>query len=173
MEMRGGFDGGGGGWGDAPDGVPNDIVVIVEEDEENEGDESKASLAGHTLPVELIQWLLQRERERQQPDDEVGEGGRIRKASVRERRDKKDQGKQLFVQVHQNPKLFRNLYAFVMMAFDTSEGQNSVLQQLLHWEQDLHPESSKDEVIKCLRLHIGDSKLLKRVLLTLNPYKEW
>ena len=79
-----------------------------------------------------------------------------------------ERGKRLYAKVHQNPTLYRNLYEFLLVAFATVKERAKVMCQLERWEMEFHDED-RMEVLKCLRLHIGDCNLLLQVLTTLKP----
>ena len=76
----------------------------------------------------------------------------------------RDEAEELYKKVHPHPLVYRNLYEFIMMAFlqgDTR--QRNWLRLLYDWEMDYHFQK-RNEVHKYLRLHIGDCKLLSKVL---------
>ena len=72
-------------------------------------------------------------------------------------------GKNLYAKVHGDPVQFRNLYHYLVYRYASPDRLNRVTLQLWEWEMDFH-NNVATEVIKCLRLHLGSSDILKEVL---------
>ena len=59
--------------------------------------------------------------------------------------------------------LYRTLYAYLCTRLATPSEMTRIMWQLHRWEMEFHCET-KNEAVACWRLHIGSTKVLKRVL---------
>lgn len=77
-------------------------------------------------------------------------------------------GKQLYAQIHQDPEEFRNLFHYLVVLYPSHKRLKLVITQLFEWEGQFH-RRQRYEVIKCWRLHLGSTMILKSATEALDP----
>ena len=76
-------------------------------------------------------------------------------------------GQRLYAEVHQDPIMYRNMYQYLVFRYASPDRLNRATDQLLNWEKDFHNHDF-NEVVKCWRLHLGSSEVLKTVMDSVN-----
>ncbi|XP_059084151.1 uncharacterized protein LOC131881331 [Tigriopus californicus] len=74
----------------------------------------------------------------------------------------------IYARVHQNPKLYKNLYRFLVYRIASPQRLGQVMELLLKWERDFHDGSSHGAAA-CWRLHLGACEILSEVLAATKP----
>ena len=71
--------------------------------------------------------------------------------------------------IHRDPVLYRNLYRYLVFRYSTPSLLNRCMEQLFRWEKDFHGQNNI-EALACMRLHLGSSQVLRKVIKSVQPH---
>lgn len=74
----------------------------------------------------------------------------------------------LYARVHQNPKLYKNLYRFLVYRIASPQRLGQIMELLLKWEREIH-DGSAHNAAACWRLHLGACEILSVVVAATKP----
>jgi hypothetical protein len=128
--------------------IPDDDVASVCYGDTSDIEKvAEAENEAYGVPMQLINLL-------EKPDN-------WRKRSLNNRCEKN--GQHYYAKVHQDPTEYRNMYQYLVFRYASPDRLHRATAQLLDWEKDFH-NGDYNEVVKCWRLHLGSSEVLKKVL---------
>ena len=77
-------------------------------------------------------------------------------------------GKYAYGKIHQDPVLYRTLYAYLVHRLASPRELARAMDQLFRWEKEFHCETALD-AFACWRLHLGSTRVLKKVYNSVQP----
>lgn len=84
----------------------------------------------------------------------------------------------LYSKIHQKPEQYYHLYNYLYLRYPTNEKLKKYTALLQNWELEIHDKYTDQqtkhlELLKCWRLHLGSTHLLKRVIESTLPAGKW
>ena len=84
----------------------------------------------------------------------------------------------LYSKIHQCPVQYYHLYNYLYLRYPTNEKLKKYTTLLQQWEFEIHDKYTDQhakhlELLKCWRLHLGSTHLLKIVIESTHPAGKW